>query len=130
MFWLSEEEEHTIRFGYSNNIIAALDSYLGALPTDFHLQALRKTELLVLSQQKFNALIELEPRLKEQWIEMLKALVLQQLEREKDLLISSPQLRYERVLQRSPQLFQEVPNKYIADYLRMTPETLSRIMNS
>jgi len=36
----------------------------------------------------------------------------------------------ERVLTRSPQLFQEIPHKYIAAYLRMSPETLSRLLNS
>ena len=49
------------------------------------------------------------------------------LERETDLLIKSPQVRYEKVLKRSPQLFQEIPLTYIASYLRMTPETLSRL---
>jgi hypothetical protein len=61
--------------------------------------------------------------------EFLEDLVLQQLEREKDLLINAPAERYERVLKRSPKLFQEVPNKYIANYLRMSPETLSRLKN-
>jgi hypothetical protein len=56
--------------------------------------------------------------------------VLQQMERERDILTSSPLERYKRVLERSPQLFQEIPNKYIASYLRMTPETLSRIKKS
>ena len=60
----------------------------------------------------------------------MEQLILQQLEREKDILTSSPIERYKRVLKRSPQLFQEIPNKYIADYLRMTPETLSRIKKS
>ena len=45
-------------------------------------------------------------------------------------LISSPKERYERVLKRSPQLFQEIPNKHIANYLRMSAETLSRLKNS
>ncbi len=49
------------------------------------------------------------------------------MEREQDLLINSPEERYRRVLKRSPQLFQEVPHKYIAAYLRMPPETLSRV---
>jgi hypothetical protein len=44
-------------------------------------------------------------------------------------LINAPAERYERVLKRSPKLFQEVPNKYIANYLRMSPETLSRLKN-
>lgn len=61
---------------------------------------------------------------------MLEDLVLQQLEREKDILTSSPKARFERVLKRSPKLFQEIPNKHIANYLRMSPETLSRLKKS
>jgi hypothetical protein len=34
------------------------------------------------------------------------------------------------VFKRSPQLFQEIPNKHIASYLRMSPETLSRLKKS
>ena len=64
------------------------------------------------------------------WSGILEDLVLQQIEREKDLLINSPKERYERVLKRSPQLFQEIPNKHIANYLRMSAETLSRLKNS
>lgn len=131
IYWVNEEkEEQTIRFGYTHNIIAALDSFILNSPSDFHILALRKTQIKVLSKTKFEELLSQHPQFKEEWILMLQDLIIQQLEREKDLLISSPTERYKRVLQRSPQLFQEVPNKYIADYLRMTPETLSRIMNS
>ncbi len=51
-------------------------------------------------------------------------------EREIDLLTQSPQERIERIRKRSPQVFQEIPHKYIASYLRMSPETLSRLLNS
>lgn len=34
------------------------------------------------------------------------------------------------VVKGASQLFQEVPHKYIARYLRMTPETLSRLQKS
>ena len=64
------------------------------------------------------------------WTKILEDLVIQQIEREKDLLVSSPKERYERVLRRSPILFQEVSNRHIANYLRMTPETLSRLKKS
>jgi len=63
----------------------------------------------------------------EGWQRILEQLIYQQFEREIDLLTASPVERYKRVLARSPQLFQEIPGKYIASYLRMTPETLSRI---
>jgi nitrogen-specific signal transduction histidine kinase len=64
------------------------------------------------------------------YIQLLETLVTQQIDREIDLLITSPTERLRRVLERSPNLFQQVPLKYIASYLRMKPETLSRIRNS
>jgi CRP-like cAMP-binding protein len=64
------------------------------------------------------------------WMGVLENLVLQQLEREIDILTNSPKERYLRVLKRSPQLFQEIPNRHIANYLRMSPETLSRLKKS
>lgn len=64
------------------------------------------------------------------WMKILENLLLQQIEREIDILTNSPKERYLRVLKRSPLLFQEIPHKHIANYLRMSPETLSRLKKS
>ncbi|MFK8046207.1 MAG: Crp/Fnr family transcriptional regulator [Crocinitomicaceae bacterium] len=127
LFILDDEYEHTIRFGYQNNIVTALDSYISEQPSDLCIQAIRKTTVKIISKRKFRSLVDQSTELKNVWTELLELLVYQQLEREKDILIQSPVKRYKRVLARSPQLFQEVPHKYIASYLRMTPETLSRL---
>lgn len=55
---------------------------------------------------------------------MLEGFVCGLLEREIDLLEPDPAQRYQMVLARSPQLFQHVPLRYIASYLRMSSETL------
>ncbi len=124
------DEERIIRFGYKDNILVALDSFLSGRPSDFYIQAIRKTIVRVISKETFTSFIHEHPDHLKIWINILEDLVLQQIEREKDLLIHAPKERYERVLKRSPQLFQEIPHKYIANYLRMTPETLSRLKNS
>lgn len=125
-----ETEEHTIRFGYKNSIITALDYFLTQKPTDFYIQALKKTTLKVISKEKFNYLISSNKDFESVWFKLLESFVHQQMEREVDLITYSPQKRFERVLKRSPQVFQEIPRKYIASYLRMTPETLSRILKT
>lgn len=130
IYLIDEHEEHTIRFGYQNNFIVSLDSFITENPSDYYIQALKKTELKILKKSTFKKLIKSKTKLQNFWTMILEQIVLQQLERERDILISSPIERYKRVLKRSPQLFQEIPNKYIADYLRMTPETLSRIVKS
>ncbi|CAM3686539.1 cyclic nucleotide-binding protein [Flavobacterium saliperosum S13] len=124
------QEEQIIRFGYQNDLIVSLDSFLTEQPSDFYIQAIKKTSVKVISKRTFFEFItENEDNLK-LWNAILENLVLQQMEREKDLLIASVNERYSRVLKRSPRLFQEIPHKYIANYLRMTPETLSRLKKS
>ncbi len=122
--------EHTIRFGYLGSIIGALDSFLHEIPTDYYMQSIKKTKVKIITKSTFMALIENNVGLGKAWYQLLVELIQQQMEREKDLLTAAPLERYKRVLKRSPQLFQEIPTKYIASYLRMTPETLSRIKKS
>lgn len=127
IFIQNEKEEQIIRFGYKNNLVVSLDSFLSEKPSDFFIQAIRRTKLKVISKKKFVDFIQQSNDHKSMWISILEDLILQQIEREKDLLHYSPAERYRRVLQRSPQLFQEIPHRHIANYLRMTPETLSRL---
>jgi CRP-like cAMP-binding protein len=130
IYVLEEFEENIIRFGYKNNLIASLDSFISEKPSDLYIQAIKKTELKVLRKSTFMNFVESSVENTKSWNIVLGDLIFQQMERERDLLTSSPIERYKRVLTRSPQLFQEIPNKYIASYLRMTPETLSRIKKS
>lgn len=130
IYVINDDEEQIIRFGYQNNIIASLDSFLSRKPSDFYIQAIKKSTVKVISKANFMTFLNSDPGYLKLWIAILEDMVLQQMEREKDLLITSPKERYERVLKRSPQLFQEIPNKHIANYLRMKPETLSRLKKS
>lgn len=123
-------EGQVIRLSYSGSPVVALDSFLDGSPSNFIIRALKETHLAKFSRRDVMYFFESTNHGHSLWVETLKALVLQQMERELDLLISDPAERYIRVLARSPQLFQEVPHKYIANYLRMTPETLSRLKKS
>jgi len=130
IFITDENEEHTIRFAYPGNIFTTIDSFFGNQASPMAIKALRKTWVAAMPKIAFLRIIEQEEENKKLWQQVLQGLILQQLEREIDLLTASPAERYLRVLHRSPQLFQEVPHRYIASYLRMTPETLSRLKKS
>jgi len=129
-FVLDDAEEQTIRFGYQDNLMGALDSFFTGQPTQFYIQAIKKTVVRVIAKPQIEAYLVAADEHRVYWTKILEAMVVQQLEREIDLLTTAPRDRYQRVLQRSPQLFQEVPSRYIAQYLRMSPETLSRLKKS
>lgn len=130
VFVLDNDEEQIIRFGYQNNLIACIDSFLTNKPSNFYIQAIKKSTLRVIRKPQIIEFIESNESNRILWLKIMENLVLQQMEREIDILTSSPKERYLRVLERSPQLFQEIPNRYIANYLRMSPETLSRLKKS
>ncbi len=130
VFYLSEFEEQTIRFGYEGSFITSLSSFIKGTPSEFYMEAIRKTRLKVIPKDNLLKLVNENEESLKQYIGLLESLITQQIDREIDLLISSPLERLNRVLERSPNLFQQIPLKYIASYLRMKPETLSRIRNS
>jgi len=94
------------------------------------IQAIRQSNLLQANKKDFEAYMAKSTERLSTYNALLKELMGIFYEREVDLLISSPAECLERVRQGSPQLFQEVPHKYIASYLCMTPETLSRMLKS
>ena len=127
IFFEDDYEEQVIRLGYPGNFIVALDSFISEEPSNLYIQAIKKSKIKLIKKATYLSFINSSPENLALWNKMLEALIYQQLEREKDILTYSPQKRYERVLARSPQLFQEIPSKHIASYLRMSPETLSRL---
>lgn len=126
VFVLDDYEEQVVRFGYKENLIVSLDSFLTGKPSIFYIQAIKKTIVKVITKAQIENFLNTESN-KTLWMKILENLIVQQLEREIDILTTSPKERYLRVLERSPQLFQEIPNRHIANYLRMSPETLSRL---
>ena len=126
IFISDEYEEQIIRFGYKENLIASLDSFLTGKPSELYIQAIKKSTIKVITNSQIDAFLKVDAN-RDLWIKILEDLVVQQMEREIDILTNSPRERYERVFRRSPQLFQEVPNRHIANYLRMSPETFSRL---
>ncbi len=127
---LQENGEQIIRFGYTGNLIVSLDSFISEEKSDFVIQAIKKTHIRVASKKDFLEFVYVSRKNTLFYIRTLEGLILQQMEREKDLLIDSPKERFDRVLKRNPELFQLIPGKHIANYLRMTPETFSRLKKS
>ncbi|WP_167855299.1 Crp/Fnr family transcriptional regulator [Hymenobacter wooponensis] len=120
-------EEICVGFGYESSLLCSFPSFVTAQPSEYGIQALRKSALLGISRSDFMTFIEQNINFAHFWRAELERNLVGRIEREIDLLLPDPAQRYQRLLARSPTLFQRVPKKYIASYLRMTPETLSRL---
>lgn len=120
-------EETCVGFGYANSLLCAFPSFVTGQPSAYGIQALRQSALLAISRVDFLAFMENSPAFAHFWRTELEKALVGRMEHEIDLLLPDPAQRLARLRQRSPHVFQVVPRKYLASYLRMTPETLSRL---
>lgn len=77
IYVVNDAEEQIIRFGYQNDIIASLDSFLSGKPSDFYIQAIKKTTVKVISKTDFIAFLNSDPGYLKLWIAILEDMVLQ-----------------------------------------------------
>jgi CRP-like cAMP-binding protein len=127
IFYPYKGEEICVGFGYDNTLLCAYPSLLLNAPSEYCIQAIKASEVLGILRDDFYALMEEAPELERCWRKMTEMALMGKIEREKEMLTFTPEERLQRLFQRSPHVFQHIPRKYIASYLRMSPETLSRI---
>lgn len=123
----SENGRQTIRLGYPGEQLSVLPSFFTTSYSAIGIESIRKCEGQMLSKAQLDEFVSATPDHAASYTRQLEQFACELVTRELDLLEPSPQRRYEAVLKRSPQLFQHVPLRYIASYLRMSPETLSRV---
>ena len=127
IYYPNEAEEICVGFAYANTLICSYPSFISQQPSQYYIQALTRTRLLSITRADFYSLFERFPPIERCWRLLEEQALLGKIEREVEMLTFTPEQRYARLLERSPHIFQLFPRKYIASYLRMTPETLSRL---
>ncbi len=96
-------------------------SFIGQKPSENYIQAFEDTSLLELTLDSLHELISRSPS----FFRLGK--ILENAEKPNDAGIKPPEDKYRLLLEQSPKIIQRFPLKYIASYLGMTPETLSRV---
>ncbi len=121
--------EHILQFAPSGWWIADMQSLLNATPASFNIDAIEDSELILLKQSEINELYRTIPQL-ERYFRILaeRALATAQ-QRLADALSLTAAERYSNFCQRYPSLIQTLPQKYVASYIGITPEFLSKMLN-
>ncbi|MBL7952997.1 MAG: Crp/Fnr family transcriptional regulator [Flavobacteriales bacterium] len=119
--------EICLGFSYGNSWTGDFDSFVRRSPGRFQVQALSDSVLLGITYADLNRLYETVPVMERFGRRILEEQVVGRATREIEQIALSAEERLDRFLQRSPHLLQLVSQKDIASYLRMTPETFSRL---
>ncbi|MEO9806568.1 MAG: Crp/Fnr family transcriptional regulator [Reichenbachiella sp.] len=124
---LNKGVDVSVGFSYNGDFSGAYDSFLDQKPTDWNIQTISQVELLRIG---FADLMEMFDRYKslERWGRIFNAQALIGMgRRQVEVRSFSAEERFDRLFNQSPHIFQLVPQKYLASYVGMTPETFSRM---
>ncbi|MES1222425.1 MAG: Crp/Fnr family transcriptional regulator [Bacteroidota bacterium] len=120
-------KEHILSFGFEDWWLADFESYHSGNPGKENFQALEDMELLVISKQDF-AKMQIEIPKLQRWAEVKhRKKNIAMINQLAEIKSSTPEQRYLKLLDKHPEIFQRVPLQYIASYLDIEPQSLSRL---
>ncbi len=127
VFAYSEEKEVTQWISTASYFTTDLASFIFESPARWTIQALTDVELFTISRSDYKKLGDLVPK----WHELEKMFLVRCFTLMEDRIFShlsmSAEERYQFFFQHNQELFNQVPQQYLASMLGMTPETFSRI---
>ncbi|MCO4291499.1 Crp/Fnr family transcriptional regulator [Solitalea sp. MAHUQ-68] len=103
------------------------ESFFNETPSDIYIETVEPSQILTISYQRWHELLDQFPEI-ERASRMISQSNVQRLyQRIMILHYGTPEEKYKYLLENEPQIIQRTPLKFIATYLNITPETLSRI---
>ena len=120
--------EHIIQFAFEGWWIADQLSFLTGEPSAYNIEALEDCELLLLTKQAEEQMLEKIPKLERYFRVLLQNSLIATQKRLASSLSQTAEERYNDLIKACPDtLPQRIPQHMLASYLGITPETLSRI---
>ena len=126
-FYYKNGKELTEYMATENTIVMCIESLFKEEPTHLQIMALEPTLIYALPKHVLEQVAMKSVNIQILYRKILEeSLILSQIHADM-LRFESAQDRYTKLVKRQPQLVLRAPLVYIASYLQMTPETLSRV---
>lgn len=113
-------------FSFSPSPSGVYDSFVTCKPSSLFFETLTDSELLLLNRRDFENLSN-DPGFIHWRASFAEHVLFGRLKRELEITTLSAKERFDAFAQRRPDALINIPQKYIASYLNMTPETFSRL---
>jgi CRP-like cAMP-binding protein len=129
-YYMKDGEEKTTYFYFENHFVASYFSCIHQRPSPLTIEALSDCKLIVFPYSVLSDLYEKNSRWQKFGRLMGEYLAAGLEERMVGLLIMSPEERYTELIKGNKiKIIERIPQHYIANYLGITPVSLSRIRN-
>ncbi|MEM8528898.1 MAG: Crp/Fnr family transcriptional regulator [Bacteroidota bacterium] len=120
-------EEVTKYFMRPNQFLVDLESYYNDTPAENAIQAITASHLYIMHRSTWITISQKIPKLYILMKSLTEAALMSKIKDNDFLNFGTAKDKYQAFVERYPQLALQVPQQYIASYLKITPQSLSRI---
>lgn len=126
-FYQKDDVEKTAYFVFTNEIMASFECILEKKPSKTTIQALEDADLFVIDYSKMRKLYNSHIKFEQMHRHIGEHYIMLLHNQLSSFILDSPEERYMKLIQNTPDLINKVPLQYIASYIGVTPVSLSRI---
>jgi CRP-like cAMP-binding protein len=126
----SKGNEITSDFYFAPSFITSYTSFITGNPSYVNVQAMNDMEVLEFTKKDLLCLYDKYPRIERLGRLIAETVAINSEEHLFLLLNQSAEMRYKRLLEKNPKYVNTIPLQFIASYLGITQETLSRMRKS
>jgi CRP-like cAMP-binding protein len=121
--------EHILQFAMQGWWSGDLYSFLTGEPSEYNIEALEDSELLLITKESWDLLLDKVPAFERYFRILIQNNLIVTQRRLMGTFSTTAEERYHKLLHDFPDISQRVPQHMIASYIGITRETLSRIRN-
>ena len=126
-YYFKKGKDMTEHIAYEHCIVMCIESYFLEEPTRLMIEALENTVVWEIPKEKVEKLIDQYEDIERMYRKFLEVSLIDSQKKADQLRFESAQERYLKLKQSHPEILRRAPLVYIASFLQMTPETLSRV---
>jgi CRP/FNR family transcriptional regulator, anaerobic regulatory protein len=126
-YFIKDETERTFDLAIENQIITSTECYRHGLPSKDFIQAIEDTYLCMVSRENLEILFSQSAKWERLGRLIFETYTIEQEIRIRSFIAETAQERYERLAKDQPGLIQRTPQIYLANFLGITPQSLSRL---
>lgn len=120
-------EEKVCDFAFENDWISQYKSLINNVPSELNIQALEKTILFKVGREELEKLKQVVPKMNNFQASIVEYNFIKSANRASNLANLTAKERYVKEISANSKLTQRVPQYYLASYLGIKPQSLSRI---
>jgi len=125
-YYKKENDEVNTQISYEGHIIHSQESFHSRTPSEYSIETIEPTQLTSITYQCLEKIYSSSEKMQRLGRLVITATMVLKDKWQSQLVKLSPRERFISFVTRHPELMQRVPQKYLASYLNIKPETFSR----